>query len=101
LAYTFFFKGKTFVRKGGVNGQTLQKILRKSRGAIPKFSVFIGQTSIFCRYSIQNVKDGSQIRVYTTNKESEAHFSQFISGKVKKISCSISGQVKKIDAHAK
>ena len=49
-------------------------------------SVFICQTSIFCRYCIQSVKDGSriQIRVYTTNKESETHFSQFISGKVRK-----------------
>ena len=46
--------------------------------------MFIGQKSIFCLYCIQNGKDGLQTRVYTINTESEAHFSHFISEKVKK-----------------
>ena len=50
----------------------------------PRFSVFIGQKSIFRRYCIQNVKDGIQIQVHNINNESVNHFSQFISVKVKK-----------------
>ena len=50
----------------------------------PKFSVFIGQKSIFHHYCIQNLKDGIQVKVYNTNNESVNHFSQFISVKVKK-----------------
>ena len=34
---------------------------------------------------IQNVKDGIKFRVYKIKKEILTHFSQFISGKVKKI----------------
>ena len=50
---------------------------------------------------MQNVKDGIQIQVYDINNESVSHFSQFISVKVKKISGSILGKVKKIEAQAK
>ena len=62
-----------------------------------KISVFIGQKSIFRRYCIQNVKDGTQIQVYNIDNESVTQFSQLIPAKVKikfkKISGSISGQV--------
>ena len=60
------------------------KIVRKSRGSISKIKCFIGLKSIFGHYCIQNVKDGIQIRVYTINKGSVAHFSQFVSVKVMK-----------------
>ena len=64
------------------------KILRKSleyhEAQFPKFSVFIGQKSIFRHYCIQNIKDGIQIQVYNINNVSVNHFSQFISVKVKK-----------------
>ena len=64
------------------------KILRKSQESheaqFPKFSVFIGQKSIFHRYCIQNAKDGIQTHVYNINNESVNHFSQFISVRVKK-----------------
>ena len=63
----------------------MAKLLRKSQGLIPKLSAFIGQKSILHHYYIQNVKDRTQIRVYTINKESVTHFSQFTSVKVKKI----------------
>ena len=63
-------------------------ILRKSKeshGAqFPTFSVFIGQQSVFCRYCMQNVKDGIQIQVYNINNESLNHSSLCISVKVKK-----------------
>ena len=66
----------------------MTKISRKSQenpeDEFPKLSFFIGQKSIFRHYSIQNVKDGTQIRVYKINNESVIHFSQFISVKVKK-----------------
>ena len=39
---------------------------------------------MFCRYCIQNVKDGIQIHVYNITNESVNHFSQVISVKVKK-----------------
>ena len=51
---------------------------------LPKFTVFIGQKSIFRRYCIQNVKDGIQIQVYNNNNESVNHLGQFISVKGKK-----------------
>ena len=58
------------------------KILRRSlenhEAQFPKFSVCIGQKSIFRRYCIQDVKDGIQIQVYNINNESVNHFSQFI-----------------------
>jgi len=64
------------------------KIVRESweshEAQIPKFSVFIGQKSIFRRYYIQNVKERIQIRIYKIDNESITHFSQFISVKVKK-----------------
>ena len=43
----------------------------------PKYSIFIGQTSIFRRFWIQ-------IQMYNINNESVNHFSQFILAKVKK-----------------
>ena len=55
-----------------------------ARGSIPKYSVFIGQKSIFRRYCIQNVKDEIQIQIYNIDNESVNHFSPFISVKVKK-----------------
>ena len=65
------------------------KILRKSKGnheaQFPKLSVFIGQKSVFHSCCIQNVKDGIQIQVYNINKECVAHFSHFISIKVKNV----------------
>ena len=61
------------------------KIVKKSQGEIPKFSVVIDQKSIPRRYCIQNFKDKSQIRVYKINKERFTHFSQFISIEVAKI----------------
>ena len=45
---------------------------------------------------IQNDNVGIQNRVYTTNKESPTHFSQFISVRNKKISGSVLGKVNKI-----
>ena len=64
------------------------KILRQSlenhEAQFPTVSVFIGQKSIFRRYCIRNVKDGSQIQVYNINNESVNHFSQLFSVKVKK-----------------
>ena len=64
------------------------KILRKSyenhEAQFPKLNAFIHQKSIFRHYCIQNVKDGIQIQVYNINTEFLTHFSQFISGKVKK-----------------
>ena len=65
------------------------EILRKSyenhEAQFPKFSVFIGQESIFRHYCIQNAKDGIQIQVYNINNSIANHFGQFISEKVNKI----------------
>ena len=63
----------------------MAKILSKSQGSISKVKCFFGQKSIFCHYYIQNAEDGIQARVYKIEKERVTHFSQFISGKVKKI----------------
>ena len=64
------------------------KIVRKPEenheAQFPKFSVFIGQKSIFRHYYIQNFEDGIQIQVYNINNKCITHFSQFISEKVKK-----------------
>ena len=61
------------------------KIVRKSHEAqFLQFSVFIGQNSIFCRYCIQNVKDGIQIQVFKVNNEIANHFGLFILVQVKK-----------------
>ena len=84
-------------------------ILRKRQenyeAQFPKFSVFICQKSIFRRYCIPNVKDGIQIQVYNISNEIVNLSSQFISvevnKKVKKITGSILGKVKKIEAIAK
>ena len=42
------------------------RILRKSyenqEAQFTKFSVFVGQKSIFCGYCVQNVKDGIEIQ---------------------------------------
>ena len=46
---------------------------------IQRFSVFIGQKSIFHRYCIQIVKYRIQIPVYNINNKSVNHFSQFVS----------------------
>ena len=46
--------------------------------------MFIGKTSVFRRYYIQNVKDGIQIHVSNIIDESVHHSGQFISVKVKK-----------------
>ena len=81
----------------------MAKIVRKPGGAIYE-SVFVGQKSIFRYYCIQNVEDGIQIWVYKINKESVVHFSQLISVKwrnFKKISGSILGNVRKIEAQEK
>ena len=88
----------------------------------PRFSVFIGQKSIFRRYCIQNVKDGIQVQAYNIYYESVNHFSHVISVKFKKNlrkskaksrevfhakapkrneAKKISGKVKKIQAQAK
>ena len=66
-----------------------------------KIKFFAGQKSILRHHYIQNVKDGIQIRVYKINNKRVIHFSRFISVKVKKISDSISGKVKKIEAQAR
>ena len=58
-----FFIRKMFIRKWNSNGKNLKKILRKSRGSISKFHVFIDQKSVLLHYSIQNVRDGIQIQV--------------------------------------
>ena len=63
----------------------MAKILRKSRGSVSKLCAFIGQNSILRHCYIQDVEDGIQIRVYKISKECVAHFSHFISVKVKKI----------------
>ena len=44
----------------------------------------MGQKSVFCRYCIQNVKDGIQIQVYNIIYKSVKHSSQLISVQVKK-----------------
>ena len=83
-----FLMRKTFLRKRGSNGQNLKQILRKSlenhEAQFRKFSVFIGQKSIFRHYCIQNFKDRIQIQVYNINNEIVNHFGQFILVKVKK-----------------
>ena len=64
------------------------KILRKSyenhKTQSPKFSVFIAQKSIFRRYCIQKVKDGTQIQVCNIKSESVKNFNHFNCTKVKK-----------------
>ena len=64
------------------------KIFRKSsenlEAQFPKFSIFIGQNSIFRRYCMRTARDEIQIQEYNINIESINHFSQFISVKVKK-----------------
>ena len=80
----------------------MAKILRKSlENHEAQCGVFIGQKSIFRHYCMQNVKDGFQIRENKINKEIVTYCSQFISVKGKKISSSISGKVKKIEAQEK
>ena len=49
-----------------------------------KYSVFIGQKSVFRHYCNQNIKDGIQTQVYNIINESVNLSSQFISVKVKK-----------------
>ena len=65
----------------------------------------LAKNRYFVIVALKNVKDGIQIRVYKINNESVTIFSQVYfkksSEKFKKISCSISGKVKKIDAEAK
>ena len=51
------------------------QILRKAQ--FPKFSVFLGQKSMFRRYCIQNFKDGIQIQVYNSSNDIANHFGQF------------------------
>ena len=49
-----------------------------------KYSVFIGQKSVFCHCCNQNIEDGIQTQVYNIINESVNLSSQFISVKVKK-----------------
>ena len=61
------------------NEAQMRKILRKflehHNAKFPKLSVFVGQISILRHYYIQNVENGTPIRVYEINKESVTHFS--------------------------
>ena len=76
----FFYKKKFYKTMGLKSSNSYEN----HEAQFPKFSVFIGQQSIFRRYCIQNVKDGSQIQMYIIYNESLSNFSQFISVKVKK-----------------
>ena len=60
------------------------KSLEYQEAQFPEFNVLVGQKSIFRRYCAQTAKVRIQFRVYRINKDSMAHFSQFISVKVKK-----------------
>jgi len=44
----------------------------------------MGKKLVFCRYCIQNAKDGIQVQAYNINKEIESHFGHSILVKVKK-----------------
>ena len=61
----------------------LRKLQENHETQFPKFSLLIGQKSVFRRYCIKNVKDEIQIHVYKINKESVSHYSQFTSVEVK------------------
>ena len=52
----------------------LSKSYEYHEAQFPKFSVFIGQKSIFRRYCIENVKDGIQIQVCNISNESVSQF---------------------------
>ena len=80
-----FFIRKEFIRKLGINGQNLEKILRKSRGSISRIGCFVGQYSIFRHYCTRNVEDGIQTRVYKINSEGVIHFNQFTPAQLEKI----------------
>ena len=68
---------------------------------ISNIKCFCRPKSIFRHYCIQNVEEGIQIRVYKISKGSVARCSQLLSLKAKKISRSISGNARKIDARLK
>ena len=84
-AFTCFFHKKKVYKTRGSIGQNLKRILRKLQGSVPKLSVFVGQNSMLRHYSIINIKDRIQIRVYWIKKEEVTHFSQFTLVKAKKI----------------
>ena len=67
-----------------LKSSNLKKLAGNHEAQFPKLSVFIGRKSVFRRYCIQNVKDGTQIQVYNIINDSLHHSSQFISVKVKK-----------------
>ena len=71
----FFYKKKVNI---------FRKSLENHEAPFPKLIVFIGHISIFRHYCIQDVKKGIQIQIYNITNECLAHFSQFISEKVKK-----------------
>ena len=90
MEYTVFDRKKVY-KKMRLKRSKFQEILKKiTRLNFQTFCVFVGQKSIFRRYFIQHVKDGSQIQVYNINSESVTHFSLFYfkksSEKFKKIS---------------
>ena len=79
-----FYKKKVYKKrrlKWPKSEENRTKITRQT----PKFSVFIGQKSIFRRYGVRSVNDRIQIQVYNSSNENVNHISQFISAKVKKI----------------
>ena len=55
--YTSFFIRKSLQENEAQMVKILQKSSENNEAQFPTFSVFVGQTSIFCR-CIQNVKDG-------------------------------------------
>ena len=79
----------------------MAKILENNKPQLPKVSISVGQKSTLCHQYTQNVKDRFQIRVYKINKERITYFNKLTSVKIKKISDSNLGRVKKIEAHAK
>ena len=75
----------TFVRIEAQIVKIFRQFYESRMAQLPKLSVVVGQKSMLPYYYIQNVKDGIQIRAYKIRKVSVAHFSQFISVKVRKI----------------
>ena len=84
--HVFFYIRKMFIIKWDSNGQNFKTILRNLQGSISKIEWFLVKNRYYVIIThIQNVKDGIQIGVYEINQENVARFSQFISGKVKKL----------------
>ena len=76
------------------NEAEINIVFRKSRGSIPKQSVFWPK-SILRYYCIQHFKDIIQIRAYEINKEGVTHFIPFISVKIKEILRKFQAQFRK------